>query len=699
MSRTERSVLLTILATGVASIVTQLTTVREFLSLFGGNELVIALILFTWLVLGGTGTLLARLALRRTAWLSTTGLAWLALLLVVLAPGYLLAARLGRGLFFTAGSSAGFYPAAAYIAAAIAPYTLLVGFLLPYSLFVLRRTSPSFAGARVYLQDTLGDAVGGALFAFWLVATVTPLQAVALASLPLWVCSALLPCASRRQGLARGLALVAVAGVLLAACLVEPWTLERSGVRPAAYRESRYGRLTVFRDREQVTLFRDGVPLFNSQNEALAEETVHYPLVQVADPRAVLLLSSAAGMLTHLARYTPGRIDYVEIDPAVTELQERFGLLGRAPGLHTFHQDGRAFLNARDDVYDAILVCLPEPDTFQTNRFYTTQFFALAARRLTPGGVLSFSLPGYDNYLSEPRRRQLSALYNTARRHFRHVLLLPGERIFFLCRQTPLHADISARLARRNIEAPYIRGFFDGNVTPQRITALNALMDPLAPVNADLAPRLMHLTFAQWFARFGTSPLPLAWTLAAAALLYLPRTTREEFVLFATGFTAMGCELLVIFTFQIFFGYIYFQIGLIVFVFLAGLLPGAWCGWKLSSGGRPLLAGLDLLLVLLPAALIAALSVFGARLPLPFFAVYGFVVSTACGCQLPVALALAGGGNPAVTRTFSADLIGAAAGALLTSLLLIPYLGIIGAAAGLIVLKLSSLWVIVHRHD
>jgi len=48
-----------VIATGISSVVTQLLTIREFLTQFKGNEIVIALILFNWLILGGIGTLLA----------------------------------------------------------------------------------------------------------------------------------------------------------------------------------------------------------------------------------------------------------------------------------------------------------------------------------------------------------------------------------------------------------------------------------------------------------------------------------------------------------------------------------------------------------------------------------------------------------------------------------------------------------------
>ena len=51
----------------------------------------------------------------------------------------------------------------------------------------------------------------------------------------------------------------------------------------------------------------------------------------------------------------------------------------------------------------------------------------------------------------------------------------------------------------------------------------------------------------------------------------------------------MGAEILVIFAFQIFFGYIYLQIGLIVTVFLAGLLPGALIVQHVKKLAKPVL--------------------------------------------------------------------------------------------------------------
>ena len=114
-STREQRTIAVVIATGIASVVTQLVLIREFLSQFQGNEIVIALILFSWLVLGGLGTLLSRPAAgSRLATLQA--LYWLSLALVLFSILTLFGARLLRDLVFTRGASVGFYQTFVYIA-------------------------------------------------------------------------------------------------------------------------------------------------------------------------------------------------------------------------------------------------------------------------------------------------------------------------------------------------------------------------------------------------------------------------------------------------------------------------------------------------------------------------------------------------------------------------------------------------------
>ncbi len=687
--RSERDIIRLLVATGIASVVAQLLLIREFLALFRGNEYVIALILFNWLILGGIGTRLARWATGRTASRST--LAWISLILALLGVLQIPALRQLRDLVFIHGSSVGFYPTFLFVLAGMAPYCLLVGFALPYSLFVLRDETPGYSGVRVYMADNLGDVCGGALFSFLLVWLVTPLQALFLAGLPLLVCAVLLsPPGSRNRRLwlvKAGLFLIPMSGVL---------GLERASLlRPAGelvhYQESRYGRLEVYRDREQFTLFRDGVPAVSDQNRSRAEEAVHYPLIQLDRVRRVLLIAPESGMLREVAKYHPEQVDYVELDPAITTLQFRYGMVREIPGLNLIHQDARAWLSATDRTYDAIIMNLPEPETFQVNRFFTTGFFAIVQQHLTPGGIFSFSLEGYDNFLGEAQRHKVSSIFNTASRYFSHLLLLPGGSIYFLCRDRPLTEEIPARLTARGITSWYVGNYFAGEMSRERIAYLRGELESAAPVNTDLKPQLMQLMFLQWFAKFQTSPLWFYGLLGLLLATYLWRARREEMVLFSTGFMVMGSEILVIFAFQVYYGYIYTQIGLIVTVFLAGLLPGAWLGERLVSRPARVMVWTDLFLVLLLGLFWLLLVRVGEGMTVQFLLFFGFLVSLGCGMQFAPALRMGGSDNPAATRVFSADLIGAAAGALLTSVVLIPFLGIAMTTLALALIKTTSL--------
>jgi spermidine synthase len=683
-----------IIATGISSVVTQLLIIREFLSQFQGNEFVIALILFNWLALGGIGTLLAQGITHRFLQATVNRLGWLSLVLTCLPAIQIFAIRRLRDVFFIHGSSVGFYPTLAFTFFTIAPYCLLIGFVLPFSLFVIRTENPNYPGIRVYITDNIGDITGGALFSFALVYLVTPLQAAFLANLPLLVATAFLFSSTSRH-FPYHVAGIGIAFIIIIGGMV----LESSSMEPAEgklvyYSESRYGRIEVHQGHDQFTLFLSGIPLFGSKNLSIAEETVHYPLSQLSHVQNLLLISAEGGMMTEVLKHNPASVDYVELDPKVAAVQFKFELIKKIPGLNVIHQDGRAYLENSNKIYDAIIVNLTEPDTYQVNRFFTDHFFALAKKHLSEQGVLSFSMRGFDNYLAEPQRQKLSSLYNTATEYFKHVRMLPGQKIFFLCRSLPIETDIPANLDKKEIQTRYISGYYYGNLTPERIKYLNTLVDPETPKNRDYFPQLMRLMFLQWFTKFSTSPTIFIVVLIILCLIYLVRISAEEFVLFSTGCTVMGAEVLVIFAFQIFFGYIYLQIGIIITVFLLGLLPGALFGERFRDQGRKTLVITDMLMIALMGLLILLVKYMGRPLPVLFFMTFGFLISLLCGFQFPVALYLRGGDAPAVTRTFSADLIGAACGALVTNVWLIPYFGIIWATAGLIGLKICSLTVL-----
>ena len=127
MLNAPRLIIWSVIGTGVSSVAIQLITIREFLTQFHGNEITISLVLFSWLLLTGLGSLLANLFKRPSLGLYS----FLTLLMAVWPLLQLLIIRVLRERVFIHGVSPGFYPIFAYILATTLLYCLLLGFILP----------------------------------------------------------------------------------------------------------------------------------------------------------------------------------------------------------------------------------------------------------------------------------------------------------------------------------------------------------------------------------------------------------------------------------------------------------------------------------------------------------------------------------------------------------------------------------------
>lgn len=163
-------------------------------------------------------------------------------------------------------------------------------------------------------------------------------------------------------------------------------------------------------------------------------------------PRRLLLLGLGSGGIgRYLRSRTPGlEVTYVDIDPAVPEIaREHFGLEPQ-PGERIVVDDARRFVDGSAERWDWIYC-----DTYvgQAVPFHlaTREFFALAARRLEPGGVLAVNLAGS---IRHPFAR---AIYRTLDQVFERVEVfsIPASGNFLLVAHDsgPIPASELARRA------------------------------------------------------------------------------------------------------------------------------------------------------------------------------------------------------------------------------------------------------------
>jgi spermidine synthase len=179
----------------------------------------------------------------------------------------------------------------------------------------------------------------------------------------------------------------------------------------------------------------------------------------------------------------------------------------------------------------------------------------------------------------------------------------------------------------------------------------------------------------------------------------------------------MAFDLIIVFAFQVLYGYVYRQMALLITAFMVGLSLGGWwmADWlraRSDRAGHPralrlALVRLEAAVVLYLAAFLLALALMHARAPGPAgsagvrvaLLVLNAGVGALVGMEFPLAngLYLPPGAEVGETAgtLYAADLVGACLGAVAISIALLPALGILETCVLLVVLKVGSLALVV----
>ncbi len=682
----------------------QIFLLREFAVHFYGNEMTFGFVLGAWLLWGGIGSLVGpRLRLRPenlpAFYTATIGLYFSGLILLRFSH---------RLLGILPGELTGLVPALLFSLG----LSMFVSFPLGVA-FVLNATLLHGDAPRVYLLESLGAAAAGLSVHLLLIPSFSNWQGAALVSAAVG-CAVFL---GLRPAKARLLFLATAAAAALFAAADFPAL--RSAWKPfnlVHAEDTPYGKLQILKTGDQYSFYSNGLPVFSYPNTEAAEESVHFTLLQREGPKDILLIGGGvSGGCAECLKYPGTTLEYLEIDPAIIRLAERYlPLPGQAalrdPRVRVIFEDGRAFLGRTSKTYDAVILNLPEPATAQINRFYTREFFAEVRRKLSPDGVLSFVVPSSENYISGDLERFLQTLETTLHAVFPEVLAVPGENNIFLASASPLSIDLGRLVAAIKRLGLHNR-FVSPEMLPARLAPLR--VDYLGQkirarpglINRDLIPVSYYFHSVLWAAQFKGvesaalrifAGVPAFWILdfplflAGLALALMAWRRRRSPVRFLVpvalaGFSSILVEMAVLIVFQAFYGYVYGKISLLLSAFMAGLFVGSLAGRQRE---RP--SAMDLAAVQAGTAglLVLGLKMIERRGPeiLPFLFLLAF--GGLAGYLFVAANRLYLRERPSPGTGYGVDLLGSFLSVVLASSFVIPLLGIPRLLGRLAVLNL-----------
>ncbi|MBN2324477.1 MAG: fused MFS/spermidine synthase [Spirochaetes bacterium] len=705
VSRNKGALVVSVSALGISSIITQLVVMRELLSVFCGNELVIGVILAVWLFLTGAGAWAGRYCERSK---NPVSLLIACQILIAVMPFFVLVFIRGlRAALFTAGAAVSPLSTFCVTFGLLIPYCFVSGALLTLFCTVYAPQGGPGSIGRVYFIDNIGDIAGGLLFSFLLVHITGHLQA-------LYLCLALnLTAAAVFSSIEKMRPLTVLSAALLflspAIFILDidgrTVALQYPGQKVVYHRNSKYGSLVVTKTGEQLNFYENGVVLFSTHNTIANEEAVHYAMAQHDRPENVLLVSGGvSGTTKEILKYGPERIDYIELDPLIIEIGKRYTDNLEDERIRTIEMDARLFVKRAPAWYDVVIIDLPDPSTAQLNRFYTDEFFHEVAGAMREDAVLSIGISSQENYLSREAKLLNGSVYRTLERSFDHVIVIPGEKNRLIASDAELSYDIAGRIEAKGVKTQWVnRYYLPAKLSEDRVRMARDAISGDYAVNRDFFPVSYHYYLRFWLSQFRFDYLLFIGVIAGLTVSYLARVKPIPFAVFATGFTGASLEMVLVIGFQVLYGYVYHMIGVLVTMFMIGLAAGSFTmnrRLKRAGFGQLVLillflvaaAGIvPLLLFALRAVTAARLFFIGTQVALPLTtAAIGFLV----GAEFPLAAKLHFRGVPPTAASlYSADLFGACLGALLVTAILIPLLGIVKvcgiaggiAASGLIV--------------
>lgn len=480
-----------VLALGIASQIVQVVFLRELLMVFHGSELSLGVILAAWMIWVGAGSRLGgRIAGRfRDPFFPAAAVSVLA----VATPAATIAFIRALRFFFTIDTGAYFsvFEMAVSSIAVMAPTGLLLGvqFVLLARLWRTGDKADDTSGAeKAYIGEAAGNLAGGILFSFVLVHFFNAFQAVlASTALMAGAIATLMANPSVRGGPTRPgtritLFAAFAAGTILLLYLAGPidrwahelqWRHFAPGYELAETRQSRYGTISAAKREDQYSFFQSGNRVFTAASPEVArpaleeQEAVafaHFAMVQHPAPERVLLIGGGLrGTIREMARHPVDRIDYIELDPVLTDIARPYihpstveALDG--PKVRLIHTDGRLYVKQSGNTYDLIIADVPDPATAVLNRYYTDEFFREVDRILNPGGVFVTGAMSTADLRGEAVANRNAAIYHTMRQAFPEVIPAGQRFLFFLAGSEAglVSADpavLRQRYDRRNVEA------------------------------------------------------------------------------------------------------------------------------------------------------------------------------------------------------------------------------------------------------
>lgn len=721
----KKTIVFSILVLGISSVVGQLLVIRELTVSFYGNEFFIGWILFSWLFWVGMGSIFLNKIFKNNNQPAKL-LVWCHVLVAVFLPLEIFLSRISRILISgPTGQIPNLIPGLIYGFFMLAPICLLLG--LQFAIF--SRFWKSLEGktdlekilGKSYVFEAIGFVIGGLIFSYVFILFNEFLTASILAWLNLMAVLLILFLIAKSNLFLKYLTII-LAVVFVGIAIFSQNinyrtnTLRFPNQKLIETKNSPYGNIAVTETNGQYNFYESGLLIETSQEGFSTEEIAHLPLLFHREPQKILLIGNGInGTLKEILKHWPNKVFYLELDPKMIVITEKYASPENRQILDDerikiINADARNYFKKNPNLFDVIIVNLPNPSTALINRFYSEDFFKDIKTHLYPYGIFMVKLSLSANYFGPEIENLDNSVFKALKNVFPSVLILPEDNHLFIGSLDKIDYDywpLYSRIIIRDIQTNFINeAYLKYRLNNDRIkTLLNDLETNQAQINRDQKPIGYYYNFVYWISIFypklakffqSLTNIKFIWIIIFIFLGFLvlfpkkrENNTRKllPFIMATAGFSLMVIEIIILFGFQVFYGYLYYKISLIIALLMAGMALGGWLAFKnLNKTKINSLIKIHCLIILFSLLILLGFNFLFSNTIKPsaeieiIFLLSAMLIGAIVGFEFPIVNKLylenKNDASKKVGIIYGADLIGSCLGASLVSIFLLPIFGI-----------------------
>lgn len=671
---------------GFTLIGAQIILLREFLLVFNGNELVIGLLMAIWLIATALGSWTGRF------FNGSVTYKLLMRLLFVVVTVYPLIAAFGleyyRNTIFIQGRMVSINEIFIYSFIVLLPLCFSGGLL-----FNLLNSSNGKGEGRLqnyYALESMGSLVGGALISLFFVyfLEIDNFRSLEYLILINFIFFGISDFRQKKSFQSFVFLIAAIATMMV----IYNYDLNKIAKGKLFLdqelilsQETAYGNLSITKTNEQLNFYENGLLISATGDVIQREEDVHYAMLQQPEAKKILLIGGGiTGTTNELLKYpSVEQVDYLETNPSIFSLTKDFTNFLSDRRITTYATDPAIFVNWTKEKYDVILVNQPPPSSVQLNRFFTAEFYLKIKKILQPDGVILTRLPSSENYLSEEELELQSSVFNSLKNAFAYVELIPAGKHYFLASDNKIEIDFIRRLDNQQLNNLYVNSdYINDELLKMRSEQIKMTYLDDAQLNHDFKPTVYLMYIKYWLSQFGSTIWIFLIVSLLAVIFFLVFARPFTSAMFTSGFTGAATEITLLIAFQVIFGYLYLFLGVIITIFMAGLVVGAFLSRECRMRNTFTMMMFTQLFTAIFILSIAVKIYFlkdleNVEIIQTAFTLMVFVISGLVGMQYGVSVCKSKESpGKTVSSIYSADLIGAALGSLLVVIYIIPVFGI-----------------------